>query len=64
MKLVECFDRETPIRALSSLFADRRPFLGAALKAFIAELDKHTLSGLLVDGRDLKLAAALVHIAA
>ncbi|MCU1327623.1 MAG: Nitrite-sensitive transcriptional repressor NsrR [Bryobacterales bacterium] len=63
MKLVECFDRETntcPIAAVCGLKA----YLGAALEAFIAELDKHTLSELLVDGRDQKLAAALVRITA
>ena len=61
MRLVECFDRETntcPIVSVCGLKAHLRN----ALEAFLAELDRHTLADLLVDGNDRKLVAALVKI--
>ena len=61
MRLVECFDPETntcPIISVCGLKAHLRN----ALEAFLAELDRHTLAELLVDGRDKKLVAALLTI--
>jgi Rrf2 family nitric oxide-sensitive transcriptional repressor len=61
MRLVECFDRETntcPIVGVCGLKAHLRN----ALEAFLAELDRHTLADLLVNGGDARMAAALVKI--
>lgn len=61
MRLAECFDPETntcPIAPVCEL----KGYLKHAVEAFHADLDRHTLAELLVDGRDRKLTELLVRI--
>jgi Rrf2 family nitric oxide-sensitive transcriptional repressor len=61
LHLVECFEPETntcPIISVCGLKAR----LGAALEAFIAELNKQTLADLLTPARQQKLASVFVQL--
>ncbi|MDX1982571.1 MAG: Rrf2 family transcriptional regulator [Bryobacteraceae bacterium] len=61
LRLVECFDEETntcPIIAVCGLKA----YLREALRAFLLELDRHTLADLLTANRRGRIAEALVQL--
>jgi Rrf2 family nitric oxide-sensitive transcriptional repressor len=61
LRLVECFDEETntcPIISVCGL----RAYLREALRAFLADLDRHTLADLLAKDRRRNLLPALLQL--